>query len=64
MAFDQLYETAREQQWTWSKTASEHEVSLGVSAEAFQILFDQLSPENCRLPCSDVPIRQRSGHVR
>lgn len=42
MAFDQLHESAREQQWSWLRTASDHEVSFGVSAEAFQILFDQL----------------------
>lgn len=42
MAFDQLYETAREQQWAWLRTASDHEFSLGKSAEAFQISFDQL----------------------
>lgn len=41
-AFDQLYETASGQQWPWLRTKSNHEVSLGLSVPAFQILFDQL----------------------
>jgi DEAD/DEAH box helicase domain-containing protein len=61
-AFDQLYETGREQRWPWLRTEANHEVSLGVSVEAFQILFDQL---RLRTPATlfRCPDQQRCGHV-
>jgi len=41
-AFDQLHAGALEGQWPWLKAVRSHEVSLGTSAEAFQIVFDQV----------------------
>jgi len=40
-AFDQLYETSHSHVLPWLKS-DDHEVNLGVSVPAFQILFDQL----------------------
>ena len=42
VAFDQLHAGALEDRWPWLKAVRSHEVSLGTSAEAFQIVFDQV----------------------
>lgn len=41
-AFNQLHAGALEGRWPWLKAVRSHEVSLGTSAEAFQIIFDQV----------------------
>lgn len=41
-AFSQLFETAQQVGWPWLRTKEDHEVSLGQSDQAIQILFDQL----------------------
>jgi DEAD/DEAH box helicase domain-containing protein len=42
LIFDQLCASAREDAWPWLRVVNSHEVSLGVSTEAFQIVFDAL----------------------